>query len=186
MTDKEQIMINDVDVSECIDFNKRDKISCYHLLYDKCDEVPNCYFKQLARKTQECEELKIKLMQKDEVNTFFNTPIEGWSSNPCDICESKNNYEQLKQECEELKERLDRTEEDLKYQCVDCMNCQSDRYRKALGEIEEIVKSLNENRMCFYDDINDCSNCDMNTDCNYLRKSKILDIINEAKDTTNE
>lgn len=55
------------------------------------------------------------------------------------------------------------------------------RYRKALEEIEEIVKSLNENRMCFYDDINDCSNCDMNTDCNYLRKSKILNIIDKAK-----
>ena len=55
--DKEQIMINGVDVNRCIDFNKRDKVSCYHILYDKCNENPNCYFKQLARKTAECEEL---------------------------------------------------------------------------------------------------------------------------------
>ena len=61
----------------------------------------------LERKEQECEKLKIQLMQKDEVNTFvntfFNAPLEGWSSDPCGICESKNNYEQLKQEYENLK-----------------------------------------------------------------------------------
>ena len=101
MTDKEHIIIDGIDVSGCI-----------YLPYceDKqgnCGNNPNCYFKQLQRKTQECEELKKQLMQKDEVNTFFNTPIEGWSSNPCDICESKNNYEQLTQECDTLKSQLD-------------------------------------------------------------------------------
>ena len=53
--------------------------------------------------------------------------------------------EQLKakeQECEELKERLERTEEDLKYQCVDCMNVKSDRYRKALEEIEKVINNI--------------------------------------------
>ena len=58
---KEQIMIDGVDVNRCIDFNKRDKVSCYHILYDKCNENPNCYFKQLARKTQECEKLKSQI-----------------------------------------------------------------------------------------------------------------------------
>ena len=149
MTDKEQIIIDGINVSKCcyvIDYDPPEwqgtwggaihKGACR--VYSKdCKYNPNCYFKQLARKTAECEELK---------------------------------------------ERLVRTEEDVKYQCVDCMNVKSDRYRKALEEIEELVKSLNENRMCFYDDVNDCSNCDMNTDCNYLRKFKILDIISKAKD----
>lgn len=94
---------------------------------------------------------------------------------------SNNAIKKLLQENKELKERLVRTEEDLKYQCVDCMNVKSDRYRKALEEIEAIIKDFNDNRLCFYDDINDCQNCDMNTDCNYLRKFKILDIINKAK-----
>lgn len=52
MTDKEPIIIDGVDVSKC-----------KYLPYcnDKqgnCAFEPNCYFKQLARKTQECEELK--------------------------------------------------------------------------------------------------------------------------------
>ena len=101
MTDKEQIICHGVDVSKCDRLNLNSaygwddpdmcSIPC-------CKNAPNCLFKQLARKTQECEELKKQLMQKDEINTFFNTPIEGWSSDPCGICESKNNYEQLKQE----------------------------------------------------------------------------------------
>ena len=122
---KEQIMIDGVDVNRCIDFNKRDKVSCYHILYDKCNENPNCYFKQLARKTREFEQLE----EKYEALKL----------------ENQEGYEivaELKHECEELKERLVRTEEDLKYQCVDCMNVKSDRYRKALEEIEKVINNI--------------------------------------------
>ena len=75
MTAKKQIIIDGVNISECkslIDgrnhFAYEDEFYCaaenkgtfwngityYHL----CQDCPNCYFKQLARKTQECEELK--------------------------------------------------------------------------------------------------------------------------------
>lgn len=105
MTDKEQIIITGVDVSECEFFDGSHLCKCdetiidehkklkniFSVKYVNCRDNYNCYFKQLARKTQECEELK---------------------------------------------ERLERTEEDLKYQCVDCMNVKSGRYRKALDEIE--------------------------------------------------
>lgn len=90
------------------------------------------------------------------------------------------------QECEELEERLERTEEDLKYQCADCMNIKSDLYRKALEEIEEIVKSFNINGLCFYNEIDECDCCDMGADCNYLRRAKILYIINKAKGEGND
>lgn len=60
MTDK-QIIIDDVDVSvqECI-FWQEGHCDCYHCAdrYPHCLDFPNCYFKQLACKTQECEELK--------------------------------------------------------------------------------------------------------------------------------
>lgn len=65
MTDKEQIMIDGVDVSKCEHWNicKQCELSQlpqsnYELL---CKDNPHCYFKQLARKTQECEELKKKI-----------------------------------------------------------------------------------------------------------------------------
>ena len=67
MIDKEQIIIDGVDVSECVSFDKLNgqNICCYDdTREDKipfanfCVENKDCYFKQLARKTQECEELK--------------------------------------------------------------------------------------------------------------------------------
>ena len=115
MTDKEIIEIDGINVLECEHYQYKSLKDCemrypesgdceiglLNYLFDgnldmekSCKDNPNCDFKQLARKTQECEELK---------------------------------------------ERLERIEEDLKYQCVDCMNVKSDRYLKALEEIEEYI-----------------------------------------------
>lgn len=64
---EEQIIINGVDVSECLfyqsnfeeDYDVKIKHFCSNW-HNSCESVnnSNCYFKQLARKTQECEELK--------------------------------------------------------------------------------------------------------------------------------
>ena len=64
---KEQIIINGVDVSECLfyqsnfeeDYDVKIKHFCSNW-HNSCESAnnSNCYFKQLARKTQECEELK--------------------------------------------------------------------------------------------------------------------------------
>lgn len=72
--DKEQIIIDGVDVSGCVSFDKLNgqNICCYEdTREDKipfanfCVENKDCYFKQLARKTQECKELK-RLMAKQK------------------------------------------------------------------------------------------------------------------------
>ena len=66
----QKIIINNVDVSECEFFEECEiKINDSECLahsrhfyegtfYDCCDEHPDCYYKQLKRKEQECEELK--------------------------------------------------------------------------------------------------------------------------------
>ena len=61
-----QIIIDGVDVSECLfyqsnfeeDYDVKIKHFCSNW-HNSCESVnnSNCYFKQLARKTQECEEL---------------------------------------------------------------------------------------------------------------------------------
>ena len=101
-----QIIIDGVDVSECLfyqsnfeeDYDVKIKHFCSNW-HNSCESVnnSNCYFKQLARKTQECEELKKQLMQKSEVDMFFNTPIEGWSNDPCGICKFKNCLTEIKE-----------------------------------------------------------------------------------------
>lgn len=60
MTDKEKIIIDGVDVSKCSSID----IDCgivYCSEYGRnvyCESNNSCYYKQLARKTQECEELE--------------------------------------------------------------------------------------------------------------------------------
>lgn len=64
MTDK-KIIIDGVDVSECeyqnyghceIDY---DEWNGEIIRYNKCQDNPNCHFKQLKRKEQECEEINL-------------------------------------------------------------------------------------------------------------------------------
>ena len=64
MTDKE-IIIDGVDVSKCIHYKNKSCIADYCLTdmpFDeaKCKLNPNCYFKQLKRKEQECEEINLR------------------------------------------------------------------------------------------------------------------------------
>ena len=62
MRDK-QIMINGVDIGGCRFYQiKANKLYpkaqyCGSMRNIFCEDNPNCYYKQLARKTQECEEL---------------------------------------------------------------------------------------------------------------------------------
>lgn len=65
MTDK-QIIIDGVDVSRC-EFLQQEDIDLDYTCYAEegyqsgeicCSACPNCYYKQLKRKEQECEELK--------------------------------------------------------------------------------------------------------------------------------
>ena len=61
MTENKPIMIDGVDVSGCEaykDEHCKDKTSIMFCNTNLCSNFPNCYFKQLARKTQECERLK--------------------------------------------------------------------------------------------------------------------------------
>lgn len=63
MTDKEQIMINGVDVSKCKHHRKYilpDNIGCKIDDFLCCDN-PNCYFKQLAHSEARAKELEEKL-----------------------------------------------------------------------------------------------------------------------------
>lgn len=111
MTDKEQIIINGIDVSGCNYIIDQDppetrgtwggaihKGACK--IYSKdCEHNPDCYFKQLARKTQE--------------------------------------YKQKEKELKELKRQYKLSCLDCEYKNT---KTDADSYRKALEEIEEYTK----------------------------------------------
>lgn len=74
-----KIIIDGIDVSKCEYCLKMTKYRCiiqrdvYKCL---CEENPNCYFKQLKRKEQECEELKTMLKDLSYENQKFCYQIE--------------------------------------------------------------------------------------------------------------
>ena len=85
MTDKEQIMIDGVDVSGC-EYLKYDKIGCSA---DDCYcRWNDCYYKQLARKTQ------LSIKQSKELIRLRK-----------ELKKSTVKNRNLKQECEELKSK---------------------------------------------------------------------------------
>ena len=110
MTDKEQIIIDGVDVSKCRYFRPGSALTCSRRYGGACDNKYSnelCYFKQLAHKTRECEELKKQLDKQ--------------------VKDSANRYSELNRE---WNNRCKKYADDLK---------SLNRYRKALEEIEKIV-----------------------------------------------
>lgn len=146
-------IIGGVDVSECIHIDYWEHCNCCNDLIKtinpkvtkcliekelRCDTYSNCYFKQLARVKEENEKLKTKLIQKNEVDTFFNTPIEGWDNDPCKVCTYKQNYQAKEQECEELKKATVTLAEGLNFQ-----QKRADKLEQALDEIENYCDEQN-------------------------------------------
>lgn len=128
MTDKEQIMIDGVDVSVCI-LRRRKEPNCTvcnayssKVFEFDCSDFKNCYFKQLSRKTQECETLASQLdfeVQKKEC---------------------------LEKECEKYVQALNNIKNYIYKQ--ECENCEKDRSRciscKTPKDILDIINKAKE------------------------------------------
>ena len=149
--DKEQIIIDGVFINAC-------------LVSEKCKEFETCKIKnilrQLARKTQECEKLRIKLDYYIEKTKQL-----------LDDLDNKDRFNsELQQECEELKEQLKIKDNENSNLNKKYRQEQDERrsYRKALEEIEGIAKNFGSYAAWQEQRIN-----------------KILDIINKAKGEEN-
>ena len=170
MTEKQEIIINGVDVSKCdkLIVNQLYGYACNceedtHII-SSCKNRHNCYYKQLARKTQECEQKEKELLSNEKI-----------------INKLMKEVDELKQECEKLKNQVD---EDYNYYTTELKTLRdiisnkkkrnaalfltSGRYRKALDEIERICL---ENVRIFTD----------GTELRYDSLDDILDIINKLK-----
>lgn len=186
---KEQIITDGVNVSECkhfcleaqipeIPFAGYSNICCEENTAKECKDNPNCYFKQLARKTQECEELKEKLKFKVQENIKLskeNRNLKNWvhlkgveikvnrkikETNLEEFCRLFQ-FKEIQAREKKLKEWQD-FENDLQWKFY--RNCKEwtemrdkcNRYREALEEIEEIADVLitetNEYESCYYKD----------------------------------
>lgn len=173
MTEKQEIIINGVDVSKCdkLIVNQLYGYACNceedtHII-SSCKNRHNCYYKQLARKTQECEALKSESFTMDSLITEQEEEIEKLKEYAQRQENQRETYYKeflkLSQENKELKRKVELM--------MDCPDCKVDEYKKALEEIEEIVKDWYKNEWS-------CYMCRKNMD---KKLEDILDIINKAK-----
>ena len=172
MNNKEQIMINGVDVGGCRFYQiKANKLYpkaqyCGSMRNIFCEDNPNCYFKKLARKTQELEQYK------KSKQASYETMQREWNKATLE-------NRKLKLERKGLKKQLDLYKTWYRAKHDDIRNLLGS-YRKALDEIEGLVSKVDGADECSYGDFN-CSNCDDDCTCPTKVKRLILDIINKAK-----
>ncbi|WP_289146982.1 hypothetical protein [uncultured Megamonas sp.] len=173
MTDKEQIIIDGVDVRKCV-YRQWNNSQKKHLCYDCdtpftswgwCENNSNCYYKQLKHKEREYEELKEKYEELKEANQHIDV------NRQCKASKLKR-IEELIFAC-----NTGYTDEftQMIYNIIQepelAVNNYSiiARYRKALDEIEKVCI---EDTRIFTD----------GTEVRYDSLDKILDIINKAKE----
>lgn len=173
MTDK-KIIIDGVDVSGCRQYMPRhmedydiDTLDyCrYHFKPCKDVDVKYCYFKQLKRKEQECEELNKqveilnkKLSRKRAVIKFADCPNYSYGDNTLEPTCTKNFCDDIKscdhKDMVKCKQALDEIEDFLSGACNAC-------------------KEFTPNRQSYIG-------------CRYCQSTQILDIINKVKEEINE
>lgn len=110
MTDK-QIIIDSIDVSGCEFYKGYCRIAALcdysgHL----CEVTSNCYYKQLKRKEQECEELKIYIESNEQQVKEVETLV-------MDNDSLINGLDQLKAELEQYKKSKQASYEALQTKC---------------------------------------------------------------------
>lgn len=153
-------------MSKCNYFNNTDKSYCEECCSEFgcaiCNDRPNCYYKQLKRKEQECEIWKNQVLTIDDETITVQITQQQFED-----------YNQLKAENEKLKEIL----KVWKYSDVQHI-FKINKYEQTLTEIKEIAKNMNNE--CFYDDF-DCEDCDMKNGCTYFNKKQILQKISEVE-----
>ena len=184
MTDKEQIICK-YKFQDKEKFDGKPYCTCFNELCKNlsfvCDQ--NCIiyedYKQLVRKTQECEELKKQLMQKSEVDMFFNTPIEGWSNDPCRICPHKAENEELKKEIINKNEKI----KELRLSVSDLTNRLCYLNAEKSFRIVGLEQALDEIAAHYQKVIKNITNYDDSYDASISIKAlhNISDIINKAK-----
>ena len=156
-----------------------DGLSC-----DNCPEIQRCQEQQTKK------EYAINQVLQEIPSEYANI-IERLkqiipSITRCDYVLEKQ-LKRKEQECEELKEEIDDLKEIIQRHDNDnnalLSECEDDlvdyyrRYKECLTEIEEIAK--NTNNECFYDDF-ECEDCDMKNGCTYFNKKQILQKISEV------
>lgn len=167
---KQTIIIDGVDVSECFYWSRYAKTTVYHCDWGgECKEYPNCYYKKLKRKEQECERLD------NEAQNLFT---------------EKTNLEielsQLKAENEELKETISDKEKWLSE--IEIKNSEywkekyADLHIRYGNRIEELKQALQDIKEIITNSFDSCYVCNGKDSCEKCLQGEILQKCEVIKD----
>ena len=144
--DKEQVIIGGVDVSKCRYFCRYDDLcrndNIGRVVRPLCKRIPDSYYKQHARKTQ-------------EYNTCHT-----------ELVSVSNQLKKKTQECEELKRKVE-----LMMDCADCkVDKYKQALDEIEKELKEDIYC--ENQECGCDDFEECLKCTKEHILNIINKAK--------------
>lgn len=197
--DKKPLIVDGINVSKCcyiIDYDPPEwqgtwggaihKGACK--VYSKdCKDNPNCHFKQLARKTQECEELKEEISKLQLNEYHYKNELKKYKKGIHKyrnlLKYEINNLRLSRREFLKMVGRYPKFEKDNIKLALDTFNKKLElidnpsRYHKALEEIEKATK-INCEEICGrkFEDCNDTS----------CFSAELLGIVNKAKGRNNE
>ena len=174
----EKIIIDGVNVGQCKYLNTFTDCDGYHYYCDLADDIKNeyceyykdCYFKQLQQ--EKFENLNNRQMVESAENLIYENS------------ELIKNLKEKEQECEELKEIISDFISDNR-----TMYCYDDRQPVTLEEIQECMEFTYNAGLKYkqtLDEIEKKCCAVLNGDEKILYAYQIKEIINKAKDTTNE
>ena len=126
--ENKEIYIDGVDVSGCIHYKATGK---YNTCGYDCGLTQNCYYKQLKRKEQECEELKKIIDEAKNSKLDLKSFLVGEAIQN----EYEEQHDQLKAENKELKEELEELKEENEYNEANAIE-----FKQTLTEIKEIAQ----------------------------------------------
>lgn len=191
MTDK--IIIDGIDVTACFYRKSDNYCSAYSsdVFSFKCSDFRSCFYKQLQRKTAECEKWK-----------------EKWNNGFQNFCDKDDELQAEKQKVEELEKSLEQTfkEKDKLNIIIDRLLVASGydkstasaedfedvyvdmsyklnkfiEYKQALAEIKEYTAKQ------FCGNCEDIASTEYSCHCKYCEYQQYFDIISKAKDEKND
>ena len=189
-------MIDGVDVSGCecfyINASHPKRLECINpFCKDFCKDNPNCYYKQLKRKEQECEELTSKCSQLKEENKELHSLIDLIKT---DLMKSDMENDDLIVQNDKLEEENEKLEKEIKdledlakfktkaiRELQQQIDTKEQRHTKKINVASEIQRKLHKARQvlsdikditehCIKQDI--CTICDNSDKC-YIEDEEI-------------
>lgn len=143
---KEPIMIDDVDVSKCGFYcsAEENNYNCMLLnnIKNDCSYYKICYYKQLKRKEQECEQWKHQAELGVDTTNILTKELEEKEQECEELKKSvRSNKDKRKRAIEKYRRLKEFTNKNFNQFEIDMEKAENERFKKALQEIKEIAEN---------------------------------------------